>query len=232
MRRWSFTKSEFKLSAATFAPRTSRIDERILQLRTERTPHEHQNNFITPSDVAFEVTVGQTSMSSFQSITTSLPDSIDNNNASDTVTYKFCYVGQKLEKIKADWEAENGSPMSFSVWARQANLTVNRLDIYLALARKAKSKLRISHISFVKNVARKIITSSRDGRDVKFQTAFQAGLTGMEKALEKFDGRVKFSSYAFPFIRKAVWKSLSEQPGVFLPHHIRMTVYQVRFFLL
>jgi len=96
---------------------------------------------------------------------------------------------------------------------------IDELKTVEARARAVKERLVQSHLRLVVFVARKYITHGRSLADL-----IQEGNIGLLRAVEKFDYRVgvRFSTYAYWWIRQAVVRSADEQTKTIrLPVHVQ-----------
>jgi RNA polymerase primary sigma factor len=96
---------------------------------------------------------------------------------------------------------------------------IDELKTVEARARAVKERLVQSHLRLVVFVARKYITHGRSFADL-----IQEGNIGLLRAVEKFDYQmgVRFSTYAYWWIRQAVVRSADEQTKTIrLPVHVQ-----------
>ena len=112
--------------------------------------------------------------------------------------------------------AENGTGLKEK---RGLYSIINELRTVEARAQAVKERLVQSHLRLVVFVARKYITHGRSLADL-----IQEGNIGLLRAVEKFDCRlgVRFSTYAFWWIRQAVVRCADEQTKTIrLPVHVQ-----------
>eukprot|EP00242_Pyramimonas_sp_CCMP2087_P017196 CAMPEP_0198225680 /NCGR_PEP_ID=MMETSP1445-20131203/102138_1 /TAXON_ID=36898 /ORGANISM="Pyramimonas sp., Strain CCMP2087" /LENGTH=576 /DNA_ID=CAMNT_0043905275 /DNA_START=365 /DNA_END=2095 /DNA_ORIENTATION=+ len=140
-----------------------------------------------------------------------------------TVKAKGC---MKLEQIQLELTEELSRVPTMDEWSAYAGVTTQELQQRLHAGRDAKRLMVEHNIRLAVHVARKYCN-----KGVPLGDLVQEGLTGLVKAIEKFnpDLGFRFSTYAHYWVRQGITRAISDQSRTIrLPVHVYDTLSKIR----
>eukprot|EP00981_Chlorochromonas_danica_P005635 scaffold1160_cov174-Ochromonas_danica.AAC.35 len=142
---------------------------------------------------------------------------------------KLCKIGKQLREIKRKLVKISQGEVSREAWASACGLSVDQLDQYLLGSERARSFLVRHNLQLADSVTRGLLLTAYHARDISYLELLAEAVSGLVQASQGFDGRGRFSTYAVPFIRSALFQGITKlRPGSYLPHQSIMLYYRVR----
>lgn len=147
--------------------------------------------------------------------------------AEEMTAGKFAAVGKLLIGKKAALVSRLGRDVSIDEWATECKMSVESLELYLSIAKRARNRLVQHNMNLVDFHVRSIIDSTSVGKEMPYFQLVAEGAVGLSEAVESYDGRGRFSLYANPFIRSRIYKAITAlRPGSILSHSTVMTYHR------
>lgn len=106
-------------------------------------------------------------------------------------------------------------------------ISVDKLKSYGRASQIARSRLVLQHLPFVVKMTRELLEHHSCAYQVSYLQLILEGLSGLRKAVMRYNGQVRFITYSLPFVNDALLRGITKlRPGSFVNHKDVLTYYR------
>lgn len=141
---------------------------------------------------------------------------------------RIIQLGIRLEKIHEALQNKSGE-VTQEQWAAACRLSIEQLQRYLRAASDARSRLVIHNLNFADSMCRRLLEHHKGARDISYMELVSEGMKGLMKAALRYNGLVRFVTYAFPFVQDALLRGMTKlRPGSCLNHRSMLVYHRAK----
>ena len=132
---------------------------------------------------------------------------------------RISMMGNLLHKLRAKLAVDINRTPTNHEWAQYCNMSPEDLEQYIHIVFNARKLLVECNIRLVDYIVNDIMRTSSSAKKLSYMELVSEGVTGLTAAAKRFDGRNRFSTFAYIYVKDAVLRAITRlQPGSLISH--------------